>query len=969
MKKNAFLLLAVLPPLLAAGAVLPKEFRQGFAKLPSDLQEQEVFYSVAPSCRLDASKPNSPDGRAIVSRSFYILYKNQLAPYLGKNITARMKVRRMAGTDPLSLSFRVLGDKAPVCVNSITLNYPVDGVWHDAEISCLIPNVEGIDNVNVQAGIYCTGTTPPTVWLLDEIRAEEGGGEGMREIPGESIGVAQLHDREPLPLVKDGRPLFSIVVAESPNDVALFAAEEIQEHAFLATGTRPPILRGAKRPGPAIWVGDTSLSRRYDCHPAMFSPDAWCNIRVGEDVIISGGDQPHARRKGILSRAVMPLGTLFAAYEFLERHFGARWFWPGENGTLAPPVRDLAIRPRLYDCGKPTYSCRTHFFEHSLDKDLPNDVIYRWHRRIRSGGADPSPIGMHSFQDWPQKHADQPELFALQSNGERKVNGLEGIHLCLTNPKTIELSARDIIEFFQAHPSAKFRPAMPGDSNTLYFCRCENCARTATPEKGPDGIHSNAVWAYVNAVARLVAKECPGKYVKCCAYSDYRLPPDFPIEPNVAVTLCLNPSPQGSNRCKEGWQSQIQAWAKTGAVLYAWEYWDVNRIKYGTYGTPAVYARQLQELYMLDCAYVRGRALELPCYDYQGKDVRSWADWPLDLPTLYIAGKLMWNVSTDVDGELERYFRDFFGPAEPEIREFHTAMEEAWLHSVWTVAGEQVKSHETSWTHTYPPDFVDRMMALLRRVADKTRGQQPYEWRVGKLLEAYARVEHNSRVFRSLAAKKITIPSFTLPRTPAPVIDGQVNPQEWQDAVRIDGFGGLLGHEQVQARTELLLKQDGQNLYVAAVAHPIDPKREIKFVNQEWGRDAFLWKGESVELLFAAPNGDRDQFIIAPENKLFDARWTSDIAKFDFAKACPWNPPVEFATSACAPEWTMEIAIPLKVIRVNQVDGRRWLLANFCRNHYSKSNPDDRQFQPEHSLWSSGGGTDNVKVYGRFELE
>ncbi len=950
------------------------DFKPDFAKLPDKEQSKEVFVEKAPAFRLDsANVPGKGPWANHVGRSFY-LFNKQAQTQRGKVITAMMKVRRLSGTVPFKAGIRVFDQNGKVIGNrNLEVSPAADGKWYDAIISCLIPDQDGISNINISIGFFHSGTVP-NVFVIDNLKFVTGGTDsGLKAIPADSLGWAQAKNREKLALVSGGQPLFSIVVAEKPDPIAFYAAKELQEHIRLATGKMIEIRRGGEVKSPAIWIGDTVLSRKYGVNPALMGPDSWCVVRVGNDIIISGGDAPHVSEKAILSRSNVPLGTLFATYEFLECIFDIRWFWPGSFGTVVPKAENISIG-RLFETGTPAYTCRSHFYELTLDKDIPRDELYKWHRRIRSGGSDDSPIGMHSFRDWHLKYADKPYLFALQGDGKRKVNNESGVHLCLTNPEVVERSAQDVIDYFKKFPNTKFQPVMPGDSNELYFCCCENCRKTVTPERGRDGLHSNAVWAYVNAVAAKVAQACPGKFIKCCAYADYRRPPDFPLMPNIAVTLCIGPVPQGSLLCKTEWHKVIDEWRVTGATLYIWEYWCSSRYKRGTWGAPALFARQLKELYMLDRGLVRGRAIELADIDFDGNDLRSWSDWILDMPALYIAGKLMWNPSLDVEDELQRYYHDFFGPAENQMREFHDILEEAWLHSFWQ--GEDkvlVWDHETIWKKTYPPEMIDRLIKLLRDAVRKTEGREPYAWRTKKMLEYYSHVERNSLLYRGAGKKPQRNTEIELPKSSTPaIIDGKIARDEWIDAVRLSDFVDSLGVAKIESKTEFFLKQNGIMLYIAAISPSPAAHKILNFANPAWGaRDALLWNVESVELLFAGKDGERRQFIVAPDNKIFDARWLLQKGQPDINDAAKWNPDgVKFATSRNGNNWEMEIAIPLDVLNFCTLNGKQQIHANFARNHYYKTDPNAGGFKWEQSLWlSTGGGFDKVERYGTLTLK
>ncbi len=965
---KTLVLWSLLAGLLLAEPVNVKKFKGTFTDLSAAKKSQEVFYQTAPALKLDGRDLDSKGG-TYYGHGFYIFAKEAQA-LIGKTLLFTAKAQRLEGAAQLGFSFRLFGNgNKYLGGRSANYDLPNVGQWEDVSIPFTIPDLQGLENINVQFGFRQDGKVN-NIFVIDEPSLDISQDGGLVADPGHSLGLAHLQYPEPLSLVQDGKLQFKIVLTETPNAIAKYAAAELQDHVLLATGEKPEIISDQDYAGTAIWIGDTAQSRKYGLAPSMLPPENWAIGRVNNVIILSGGEEGDLNLQQILSRSTVALGTLSATYEFLERCWGCRWYWPGKLGQAVPSTRDLSIG-RLFETGWPAFSNRSLFYDIPLnDPDVSSRDTVVWHRRIRIGGSEPDPIGMHAFQGWAKKFADQPEYFALQADGTRKVNEEAGTHLCLTNPAVIEAAAKEKREDLRESPRRLFVSVMPGDSNDLYFCRCENCQKTVSAEKGRSGKHSNAVWGFVNAVAEKVAKEMPGRYVKCCAYADYCRRPDFSLLPNVAVTLCYGNPPRGALAYKQPWREFIDEWRQTGAQLYFWEYWNNSRYSRGVYGAPAIYPRQLQEIYALDRGQIKGRVIELSDINAEGEGVRSWADWMYDSLNLYIAAKLMWNPSLDVQKELDLFYPLFYGPAAEEMQQFYDQLELAWLNSGYNLSGKRVWDWEVCWKKTYPPEFVQKMMGHLRQAVQLCADQEPYLSRANKTLQGYLPFERNSQRF-SGPQPKLNDPQINVPVTATPpTIDGDVSAEEWSEAAKIANFTDSYHVYVVNTSTEIYLLYDQEYLYLAAKANTPEDELEVQFAPEDSGQhDGLLWNYEGVEFFLAGADEECYQFIISPDNLTFDAYWPDNSDKTSLAQGMAWNSGLKAMTRREGKNWTMEAAIPRAALKFAQplVDGA--YRVNFARNHYTRRDA-KTSWKWEQSIWQpTYGPFRRVEKFGTMTLK
>lgn len=964
MKKilTLFLLAAVVSAFAAEKVAVDfKSYMKNFKDLK---RSDDVFVSQAPALAVDGREIKGK--QHTVAGHYFYLFGNNARALSGKNLILRAKIKRISGIAPLSIGYRVFGNGNKfMSGRAIFFKAPKTGKWEDVEMSFQVPPLSGIENVNV--GFTLRQETPENNRIIiDEVKICFAESSGLENIPGAGIGMAALTlNKSKLELIKNGVPQFKIVIPSKDDAIALYSAEEINAHLKLMTGKTVPVITDKNYEGPAIWIGNTALAAKYGVTPEMLPEENWVVARVGNAVIVSGGDKKNVKKSSIISRGTIALGTLSATYEFLERVFGCRWYWPGKLGTVVSTEKNIAI-DNLFKTGAPQFDCRALFYDISKDPDIPPFDVLVWQRRNRLGGSAPDPIAMHTFIDWPDKFAkSHPEYFALQPDGKRKIDKESGVHLCMTNPDVIREAGKWAVDYFKKRPDAKFISIMPGDCNDLKYCRCPNCSKLVTEEKGRSGIHSNAVWKFVNQVAAVVAEKCPGKFVKCCAYADYLRRPDFALLPNVAVTLCYSPVPRANADYKKAWRDLINEWRVTGARLYVWEYWNSSRYARGIYGSPALWPRQQKEIYLMDSNHVSGRVIELADINADGVGVKGWADWMYDSVNLYNAMKLMWDRDYDVESELKKFHKDFYGPAAAAMEEFNNSLEIAWYNGQYTVKGKNVWDWEVCWTKVYPPQFVDKMMALLRKAVKDAEGKEPYYSRAKKTLECYSYFERNSKMFRGVQAKKAT--NIEVPKGAAPRIDGIVKDEEWKNAAVITDFCDSYNVYQVKSKTTVKFRHDGKFLYAAVIADiPASNANITKLAAGLGKRDAFLWDYESLELFFGGRDTQSYQFILAPDNALFDAVWGSNR---NLNHAIKWNcSGVKFATSFTKGRWCGEIAIPVAELKLANPVGKNAFRANFARNHRYIEKSGARRW--EQSMWlPTFGSFHNMERYGTLILK
>ena len=605
-------------------------------------------------------KTNLATKWSVTAQSFYV-FKQNARKYRGKKVVFRADIKRLQGDAPLGGVFRC-STKPGGLQGTSDHNFPYtkNGEVQLAEAVADVPDIDNIFHFNIQIAFPKRGKEI-TVWELKNLRfckfdAAAAANQKKKEelakkeaLPeGFAAEFTAMTAKTPLVLVKEGKILFDIVIPDKADNIAKYAAEEVASHFKLAVGSAPKIIpESAYKSGPAIMIGGTALAEKYGLSPRMLVPEYAVAARLNDVIVLAGGDAADVPLYNVKQRSNAAVGTLFAAYEFLEKVMGIRWYWPGRYGTHVPAARDLSVN-KLYLTAKPQYDTRSFFYSRIKgDPDVKPEEGNIWLRRMRFGGSVGSPIANHSFNSWVKRFAKtHPEYLALQADGTRKTSeNPGGGHVCLSNPDVFKQTVEDKLAAFAKNKHNNFSAVMPGDSLGLFHCRCDKCMAQVNTKASERGTFSNLVWGYVNRVAAEVAKKAPGKIITCCSYGSYTSRPDFPLNSNVAVTLCFGPVPRGTLSYKSAWKKTLDEWSVTGARLYVWEYWNNSRYKRGAFGAPAVYPRQLKEIYAIDAGRVSGRVIELSNIDGYGQSLSQWTDWSM-MPRMFMWQENSCGIST-----------------------------------------------------------------------------------------------------------------------------------------------------------------------------------------------------------------------------------------------------------------------------------------------------------------------------------
>lgn len=387
-------------------------------------------------------------------------------------------------------------------------------------------------------------------------------------------------------------------------------------------------------------------------------------------------------------------GPLYAVCELLEG-FGVRWFMPGPLGTVIPQIPSLTVRERSH-YESPSFVSR--WFQ------MPNKD---WQVLNRCGGPYfPAAHGL----DGPS-FKTEPECFAL-IKGERSPR-----QHCLSNPKTLELV---VASMKKRRASGKGGPIIGmGPNDGRGFCECEHCEALDggdyDPFSGDPSVTDRYIWFFNQALEKLNA-DYPDTKIAFYIYHTYMRPPvKHKPDPRImgaVAPIALDRVHGFSNPIapeKSYARSLYEAWGKLIPEMYDRGYWS----NLACPGFPFIIVDRLRD--------------EIPkCHEYglKGWRVETFPNYAAQLPSNYIAAKLMWNHKADVDALLEDFADKFFGPAAKPMLGYVKLMDGALRDS------PHITGCSWDMPHHYPPEVRKQARKLLDEAAqtfDKMEKLTPSE--------------------------------------------------------------------------------------------------------------------------------------------------------------------------------------------------------------------------------------------------
>lgn len=475
-------------------------------------------------------------------------------------------------------------------------------------------------------------------------------------------------------LVHEGQSDYAIVVAGDTR-TAVVAARELRDYLERATGARLPITREPGAADARIFVGPGEAPEAAGVTVDGLPPEGFRIRTVGRDIYLAGMDLP-GRPERVQRTRGMQAGTLTAAYEFLERVAGVRWYGDDDLYIVVPRSETLTV-PDLDIAQSPAFEYRC--ISYSPGGALSEITGRRW----RLGNAYAVNHRHNWWQVLPieQYREEHPEYFALVGGRRTDSYYLRGRHggqVCTSNPEVVRIFAEAAIEHLGRDPRRNMFPISPNDGGG--FCECEGCRALDVPgyvhEEGRHAgtpVLTDRMLTFYNAVADRVLPERPDGFLGAYIYSRYQDPPRRVdrVAPNLALVRVLNsgwraytPERQQADR------ERVAEWTRLNFDGKLFVY-DIFEHSSRTGGLLQSHLSVIPE--RLRAWHEEGA---------QGAYLYGYGSWETGGPSGYLMGRMLWDPSVDDAAIVEEYFRDLYGPAAALVRAYYEGVEQAWADAL-----------------------------------------------------------------------------------------------------------------------------------------------------------------------------------------------------------------------------------------------------------------------------------------------
>ena len=538
-----------------------------------------------------------------------------------------------------------------------------------------------------------------------------------------------------------------VVVPEEASLASHFAGSELTNFLSRAWGVPVPLVKAPLEGRSAIILGTNALSRAQGLSDEGLEADVFRVKAVGPHVYLLGRDSekwsPEAIIRNGLQRTAQTQSraTLNAVYDFLERHVGVRFYFPGEMGTVVPKAGTIFV-PAGERTIAPVFKVRkVHMYADGVWYEGEPTRNYKpcppknlaWLRLRLQCREIPCSHGQTMFW-YPERFAaTNPEYFQLRKDGTRCTNVTARAADCRTRQlchtsKIWDEMYKDVKSYLTGEDaSVRGVPTWAGSrkfgwgentSERMYVdvmnqdgfqeCFCANCQAAYDKSYGLQ-YATELIWNNTVKLANRLRAEGVKGYITQMAYQPYANIPKVDIPDNVLVMVAEGGpwSKAEPEKLKKEYE-HVRSWAeKAGGKVWTWTY------------PGKIYSRELPNVPQMS-PRAWGEYFQTLSPHIFGGFCESESDrWIYNYLNYYVFAKLGWDPSLDLDALLDEHHRMMFGKGAAYMKEIYEAMEKKWVYDICgttdqTPLGPVNRSatfHEIC-DRIYSPSELDRMEKL-----------------------------------------------------------------------------------------------------------------------------------------------------------------------------------------------------------------------------------------------------------------
>ena len=476
-------------------------------------------------------------------------------------------------------------------------------------------------------------------------------------------------------LVENGNPKAAVVVAPDLDSMDQ-SVEDLIGVIEKMSGARLPVVEDgtSQHRGPQIHIGNTS-----GCLRLQKGQNRWADLPVNGYCFSTTLDagSPH-----LMITAKTSIGLSHGIYDLLTNELGVIWGMADPIFEEVPQRRTVEI-PEINRTEKPAFGFRVFS---GCDPD--------WLRRNRiDNGSRQLPFYGHGHNLYnllpPSRYGQHAEYYALV-DGQRQVPDKDGhtpIQPCLTNRDVIQITIETVSQFFDQNPEVSTYSLCPNDSSR--FCQCSSCLEIDNSMEAYRNrrMNSNSYFYYINMVAKELIHSHPDRYISAYAYWTTELPPQKidTLPSNVVIYLTQDSSQYYDPGYEVRDHDILEMWSKVAHHLAVYDYYGLS------WFTPRVYPK------------IVARTLRfLPTVRVKGFYCESYPYWAHTGAQLYLATRLLWDVSLDPDELMEEWSTKMFKEVAPQMRAYFNTLERGWNQQsrpgTWFLGLNRLYLQLSEWT-------------------------------------------------------------------------------------------------------------------------------------------------------------------------------------------------------------------------------------------------------------------------------
>jgi hypothetical protein len=520
---------------------------------------------------------------------------------------------------------------------------------------------------------------------------------------------------EAFDLVRDGKPVASIVVASPQSDGPSRrrrggwddrrAAEVLADWVRKMTDAELPVVATAPDRGPVVYVGAAAIDAGLKLDDIDSPSGEGVRIRChGQRLLLTGQNQT---------------ATVKAVCRLLEE-LGCRYFVDHPIGEVFPRTRDLTLK-RLDVTEKPGFLMRRIW-----GSQWSGDTLWK----VWNGAGGIGFATGHAWGGYVSKElfAEHPEYFQFRDDARHPSDWY-----CTSNGQLRKIFARGVIERIKA--GADNPSISPPDGRG--YCQCEACQKQDDPDSREPSTGtvcvSNRYCDFYGDVARRVAAECPDAILSFYCYADYTQAPTSGVK--LPPNLCAWIAPIRYCRFHQIGHTDCPSRTQLAELLDGWSA-AADKIGYRTYNynlAECCVPFSKIAVWKHDIPYLKRKG----CV---GINLETLTNWQIYGPHIYLSIRLAYDPAADADAVMNDYFQKFYGPAASTMKEYWLGVDRAFA---------ELQCHTGSFyaLHlVYTPEFLAECRTRIDKAAATVRGSDQHAARVTMASEGLRNAEQYAAI-------------------------------------------------------------------------------------------------------------------------------------------------------------------------------------------------------------------------------